>query len=77
MPNDPFAGPAAVLALRRSNLERARELLHVVSEPAQPQPPDEPTAIVQPIFVCRDCGAAMLVVETLLTRGCSRQARAA
>src|SRR4026209_2315237 len=39
-------------AARRNNLARARELLHVVSEPAQPQPPDEPTAIVQPIFVC-------------------------
>ena len=51
-------------AARRNNLARARELLHVVSEPAQPQPPDEPTAIVQPIFVCRDCGAAMLIVET-------------
>ena len=51
-------------AARRNNLARARELLHVVSEPAQPQPPDEPTAIVQPIFVCRDCGAAMLIIET-------------
>jgi hypothetical protein len=49
---------------RRNNLARARELLHVVAEPAEPQPPDAPTAIVQPIFVCRDCGAAMLIVET-------------
>ena len=51
-------------AARRNNLARARELLHVVSEPAEPQPPDEPPAIVQPLFVCRDCGAAMLIVET-------------
>jgi len=49
---------------RRNNLARARELLHVVSEPAESQPSDEPAAIVQPIFVCRDCGAAMLIVET-------------
>jgi hypothetical protein len=51
-------------ATRRNNLARARELLHVVPEPAAPQPSDEPTAIVQPIFVCRDCGAAMLIIET-------------
>jgi len=51
-------------ARRRNNLARARELLHVVSEPAESQPSDEPAAIVQPIFVCRDCGAAMLIVET-------------
>jgi hypothetical protein len=49
---------------RRNNLARARELLHVVPEAAAPQPPDEPTAIVQPLFVCRDCGAAMLIIET-------------
>jgi hypothetical protein len=53
---------------RRNNLARARELLQVVPEAAEPQPPDEPAAIVQPIFVCRDCGAAMLIIETF-TRG--------
>ena len=37
----------------QGNLARARELLHVVPEAAEPQPPDEPTATVQPIFVCR------------------------
>jgi putative transposase/transposase-like zinc-binding protein len=51
-------------ARRRNNLARARELLHVVPEAAAPQPPDEPAAIVQPVFVCRDCGAAMLIIET-------------
>ena len=51
-------------AARRHNLARARELLHVLPEAAEPQPPDEPTALVQPIFVCRDCGAAMLIIET-------------
>ncbi len=49
---------------RRNNLARARELLQVVPEAAEPQQPDEPTAIVQPIFVCPDCGAAMLIIET-------------
>jgi hypothetical protein len=55
-------------AARTNNLARARELLHVVPEAAEPQPSDEPTAIVQPIFVCRDCGAAMLIVE-IFARG--------
>jgi hypothetical protein len=53
---------------RRNNLARARELLQVVPEAAEPQPPDESTAIVQPIFVCRDCGAPMFIIETF-TRG--------
>jgi putative transposase/transposase-like zinc-binding protein len=51
-------------ARRTHNLARARALLHVAPEAPAPQPVDEPTAIVQPIFVCRDCGAAMLIVET-------------
>ena len=51
-------------AARRNNLARARELLHVVPEAAQLQPSDEPTTIVQPTFFCRDCGAAMLIIET-------------
>ena len=44
------------------NLARARELLHVA--PALPTEgvPDEPA---KPTFVCPDCGAAMIVVETL------------
>ena len=51
-------------ARRRNNLARARELLQLLPEAAEPQPPDEPTAIVRPVFVCRDCGAAMLIIET-------------
>ena len=47
---------------RRNNLARARELLHVV-EPAEPQPPDALMG-VQPTFVCPDCGAAMIIIET-------------
>jgi Putative transposase/Transposase zinc-binding domain len=55
-------------AARRNNLARARELLHVVPEPAEPQPSDEPTAIIEPTFFCRDCGAAMLIIE-IFARG--------
>ena len=53
---------------RRNNLARARELLQVVPEAAEPQLPDEPAAIVQPIFVCGHCGAPMFIVNTF-TRG--------
>ena len=53
---------------RANNLARARELLQVVPEAAAPQPPDEPAAMVQPIFVCRDCGAPMSIIVTF-TRG--------
>lgn len=49
---------------RKGNLARARELLHVVPEAVEPQHPDEPAAAVQPMFVCHDCGAAMLIIET-------------
>jgi hypothetical protein len=51
-------------AERRHNLTRARELLHVVPDAAQPQPPDAPAGIVQPTFVCPDCGATMIIIET-------------
>ena len=49
---------------RRENLARARELLHVVPAAAEPQPPTEPAANVQPTFVCPHCGAAMIIIET-------------
>jgi Putative transposase/Transposase zinc-binding domain len=49
---------------RTENLARVRELLHVVPEPAEPQPPDALVGIVQPTFVCPHCGAAMIIVET-------------
>lgn len=45
------------------NLAKARELLHVAPVPSKD---DEVSAEhVQPTFVCPDCGAAMLVIETL------------
>jgi len=49
---------------RKGNLARARELLHVVPETAEPHQPDEPIATIQPMFICQHCGAAMLIIET-------------
>ena len=48
---------------RRENLARARELLHVAPMPLKgDDASDEPA---QPTFVCPDCGAAMIIIETL------------
>jgi len=50
---------------RRENLAKVRELLQVTPMP-QPETADalvSPT-LAQPIFVCPDCGAAMVVIET-------------
>ena len=50
---------------RKENLARARKLLHVVpGDPTEAPSADMP--IVQPTFVCPDCGAAMSIVETLV-----------
>jgi hypothetical protein len=49
---------------RRANLVRVRTLLHVLPEVAEPRMGDGPAAIVQPTFVCPDCGAAMRIIET-------------
>ena len=54
---------------RREHLAQARELLHVV--PTAVEPPSSATAsvaIVPPTFVCRHCGAAMIIVE-IFARG--------
>ncbi|CAH1082907.1 hypothetical protein NTG1052_440005 [Candidatus Nitrotoga sp. 1052] len=51
---------------RRENLVRVRELLHVA--PVVNVEPDSTGALtesVQSTFVCPDCGAAMIVIETL------------
>jgi hypothetical protein len=50
---------------RRENLAKVRELLQVAPMP-QPETADalvSPT-LAQPTFVCPDCGAAMVVIET-------------
>jgi len=55
-------------AERRDNLERARELLQVEAPGAQtePQSDDRPAGSGPPTFVCPDCGAAMIVINTLV-----------
>jgi hypothetical protein len=55
-------------AERRDNLERARELLQVEAPGAQtePQSDDRPAGSGPPTFVCPDCGAAMIVIDTLV-----------
>jgi hypothetical protein len=52
---------------RKENLARARELLHVVRDGhAESQGATAPTESAQPTFVCRCCGASMIIVETLV-----------
>jgi hypothetical protein len=55
-------------AERRDNLEKARELLQVEAPGAQtePQSDDRPAGSSPPTFVCPDCGAAMIVIDTLV-----------
>jgi hypothetical protein len=53
-------------AERTQNLARARELLHVVPDHAQSQATDAPGSPVQPTFVCPDCGAPMIIIDTLV-----------
>ena len=55
-------------AERRDNLARARELLQVEAPGAEtePQTDGRPVACAPPSFVCPDCGAAMIVIDTLL-----------
>jgi hypothetical protein len=49
--------------VRRASLAKVRELLHIVPE-ARPQP-DDPSGAVPPVFVCRHCGAPMIVIDIL------------
>ena len=58
---------------RRENLARVRELLGVAPKSEIPAKPEAQANHVQPTFVCRCCGAAMVVVE-LLARGPSIRA---
>jgi len=55
-------------AARRHNLAKVRALLEVSAEAAPPQAPAALVAPVPPTFVCRHCGAAMIVIE-ILVRG--------
>ena len=55
-------------AERRDNLEKARQLLQVEAPGAQtePQSNDRPAGSGPPTFLCPDCGAAMIVIDTLV-----------
>jgi hypothetical protein len=49
--------------VRRASLAKVRELLDVVPEAGTQ--PDNPRGAVPPVFVCRHCGAPMIVIEIL------------
>ena len=50
---------------RKKNIELARALLHVPAPPVPPDPPTLPASSApRPTFVCRHCGAPMLIIET-------------
>src|SRR5258706_9145841 len=49
--------------VRRASLAKVRELLDVV--PQAGTQPDDPGGAVPPVFVCRHCGAPMIVIEIL------------
>jgi hypothetical protein len=55
-------------ASRKTNLARARELLHAVPEAYSQGDGDDEIVPTKPSFFCLHCGAAMLVLETF-TRG--------
>jgi len=48
---------------RRENLAKVRELLHGVPT-AELQEADAPGTTVRATFVCPDCGAAMIIIES-------------
>src|SRR5271169_1604723 len=52
---------------RTANLTRVRELLHLTraAPPVTDTVTEEPISHAQPTFVCRHCGAAMIVVDIL------------
>jgi len=52
---------------RRENLARARELLNVPRDTDDPASAgDGVTEPVPPTYVCPDCGAPMIIIETLV-----------
>ena len=56
--------------VRRANLVKIRSLLRVV--PAVTATPDDTDVAVPPSFVCRHCGAPMLVIEVIPRSACIR-----
>ncbi|MEM5332071.1 hypothetical protein VSR34_36910 [Paraburkholderia sp. JHI2823] len=49
--------------VRRARIARVRDLLHVA--PAISPSPDDATIETRPVFICRHCGAPMIVVDIL------------
>jgi len=49
--------------VRRASLAKIRELLDVV--PQAGTPPDDPRVAASPVFICRHCGAPMIVIDIL------------
>nr|WP_115678344.1 IS91 family transposase [Cupriavidus neocaledonicus] len=56
--------------VRRANLARARELLNVV--PTVAAPPDDTDLAAPTPFLCRHCGAPMLIIEVIPRSACIR-----
>jgi hypothetical protein len=51
--------------VRRASLARARTLLNAPAPPAPALPPDANRADAAPTFMCRHCGAALLIIDVL------------
>ena len=50
---------------RKTNIELARALLHLPAPPVPAEPATIPASSApRPTFVCRHCGAPMLIIET-------------
>ena len=52
---------------RKANLAKARELLHAAPDAnADPHGADAPLGPVQPSFLCPQCGASMIIIDTFV-----------
>lgn len=49
--------------VRRANLAKVRELLHVTAQANAS--PEDPVIETRPAFICRHCGAPMIVIDIL------------
>jgi hypothetical protein len=49
--------------VRRASLAKVRDLLHVA--PQICPPPHDATTETRPVFICRHCGAPMIVIDIL------------
>jgi hypothetical protein len=49
--------------VRRASLAKLRDLLHVARE-VSPSP-DDAVIQIRPVFICRHCGAPMIIIDVL------------